>query len=191
VKFHETSLPGAYRIELEPHVDPRGSFTRTFCRGTLGARGLEAHVEQCNLVTNEAAGTLRGIHYHLRPAGEIKIVQCVAGAIFDVLVELRPESPSYGKWISVELRGDRREVLYIPKGIGHAYQTLVPGSIVSYFMSEAFVPGSERGYRWDDPLLAIPWPLPDPILSDRDRALPGLDLEIHREAQRAALENQE
>lgn len=178
--FVETRLPGAFRILLEPKVDNRGSFTRTFNREELEERGLAGSLEQCNIVTNELAGTVRGIHYHLRPAGEVKFVQCVRGAIFDVLVDLRPESETYGEWISLELEETRPEILYIPKGMGHAYQTLEPQSTVVYFMSEAFVPGTERGFRWDDPALGIPWPLAEPILSPRDQALPYLDLEGHR-----------
>ncbi|NNC90975.1 MAG: dTDP-4-dehydrorhamnose 3,5-epimerase family protein [Acidimicrobiia bacterium] len=180
MQFVETRLAGAFRILLEPKVDARGSFTRTFSRDELEERGLADSLEQCNTVTNERAGTLRGVHYHLRPAGEVKFVQCVRGAVFDVLVDLRPESETYGEWISLELQETRPEILYIPKGMGHAYQTLEPQSTVLYFMSEAFVAGTERGFRWDDPALGIPWPVADPILSARDQALPDLDLERHR-----------
>lgn len=180
MEFVETRLTGAFRILLEPKVDNRGSFTRTFSREQLEERGLAGSLEQCNIVKNELAGTLRGIHYHLRPAGEVKFVQCVRGAVFDVLVDLRPESETYGEWISLELTDARPEILYIPKGMGHAYQTLEPQSTVLYFMTEAFVPGTERGFRWDEPSLGIPWPLPDPILSTRDQALPDLDLVQHR-----------
>ncbi len=178
--FQETHLAGVFQVLLDPNVDNRGTFTRVFDRGEMEKRGLGGSLEQCNLVTNQQASTLRGIHYHLRPQGEVKLVQCVSGSVFDVLVDLRPESDTYGEWTSFELAGDRREMLYIPKGIGHAYQTLEPGSNVLYFMSEAFVPGTERGVRWNDPSLAISWPLANPILSDRDRALPDLDLDQHR-----------
>lgn len=178
--FVETGFNGVFRILLKPNVDNRGTFTRTFCRSEMEKRGLVGSLEQCDLVTNQRAGTLRGIHYHLRPQGEVKFVQCVSGSVFDVLVDLRPESDTYGEWLSFELSGTRAEILYVPKGIGHAYQTLEPASTVQYFMSEAFVPGSERGVRWDDSALGIPWPLSDPILSERDHALPYLDLELHR-----------
>ena len=180
VDFVETRFSGVLLIKLDPKVDERGSFTRTFCRGEMEDRGLVGSMEQSNIVTNERTGTLRGIHYHVRPQGEVKIVRCLRGAVFDVLVDLRPESATFGEWMSNELEGARDELLYIPKGIGHAYQTLKPNSTLLYFMSEAFVPGTERGVRWDDPLLEIPWPVSDPILSDRDRSLPELDLTRHR-----------
>jgi dTDP-4-dehydrorhamnose 3,5-epimerase len=180
MEFRKTHLEGVYHILLEPRVDLRGSFLRTFSRDGFERQGLNGHIEQCNLVINEPRGTLRGIHYHVRPAGEVKIVQCVRGAVFDVVIDLRPESVSYGEWVSHELTGDRPELLYIPKGMAHAYQTLEPHSTVSYFMSEAFVAGTERGAPWDDAWFSIPWPLSNPVLSERDRAHPPFDSERHR-----------
>ena len=186
MEFRETRLSGVYRLQLDPNVDHRGTFTRTFCRETLENQGLKGHVEQCNVVMNEVRGTLRGIHYHVRPAGEVKMVQCVNGALYEVLVDLRSESETCGEWISMELRGASAEVVYIPKGIGHAYQTLEPNSIVTYFMSEAFRPGTERGIRWNDPHFSIPWPLAEPTLSEKDRSYPDFDLESHRRDDRNA-----
>ena len=177
MQFHPTDLKGVYRIELEPHFDKRGFFARTFCRQEFAEHGLEGHIEQCNLVRNQVQGTLRGIHYHVAPLGEIKIVQCVRGAVYDVLVDLRPASSTYGRWVAFELREDRPEMLYVPKGMGHGYQTLESETYLTYFHSERAHPDAEKGITWNHPGLGIPWPLPHPILSDRDRSHPHFELQ--------------
>lgn len=172
--FTELSLPGAFIIQTQPHKDGRGSFARTFCREEFELRGLDPCVAQCSLSRNERAGTLRGLHYQANPFGEVKLVRCSRGAIYDVLVDLRRQSPTYGKWAGVTLSGDNGVMLYVPAGFAHGFQTLEDDTEVSYQMSTPYVPELARGIRWNDPTLRITWPSRDPILSDRDRALPAL-----------------
>jgi dTDP-4-dehydrorhamnose 3,5-epimerase len=192
MQFSETELEGVYRIQLAPKVDSRGYFSRTFCRKELRSRGLVAHIEQCNLVRNERKGVLRGIHFHEPPLGEVKIIQCVRGSLFDVLVDLRPESATYGKWISTELRAANPVALYVPKGIGHGYQTLEDETYLTYFMSDTANPSAEQGIRWNDPGLNIDWPIRNPRLSNRDESRADFDFMQYRKKQedfcRAAVE---
>jgi dTDP-4-dehydrorhamnose 3,5-epimerase len=171
--FTETKLKGAYVIETEPLEDDRGFFARTFCREEFHKYGLNPNVAQCNLSYNRTKGTLRGMHYQIAPREEAKLVSCVSGAIYDVIVDIRANSPTYGEWIALELtaRG-RRRMLYIPKGLAHGFQTLEDHSEVFYQMSESYVPEYARGIRWNDPTLQIQWPQNHPILSSRDMTYP-------------------
>jgi dTDP-4-dehydrorhamnose 3,5-epimerase len=173
VKLADTAIAGAVTIELEPLVDERGFFARTFCRREFEARGLESRIAQENISYNARRGTLRGLHYQIAPHEEVKVVSCLAGAIFDVIVDLRPASPSYGRWTAVELSAENRLRLYIPAGVAHGFQTLADHTTVGYQMSEFFAPAAARGVRWDDPTLAIPWPIVPPIISARDAAFEG------------------
>lgn len=166
--FRETPLPGAYVIELDPRSDPRGFFARAFCRKEFEERGLESGVVQANISFNERAGTLRGIHFQLEKHAEVKMVRCTRGSVFDVIVDLREGSATYGQWFGETLSADNRWMMYVPKGFGHAYQTLEDGAEVFYMVTTEYAPGAEGGVRWDDPSIGIEWPLPDPILSDRD-----------------------
>lgn len=172
MKFRPTTLPGAFVIELEPRRDPRGLFARTWCRRELAQQGLETAVEQCSLSFNPRAGTLRGMHYQAPPHGEVKIVRCTRGALYDVIVDLRPSSPAFRRWFGVELSADNRRMLYIPEGVAHGFLTLVPDTEVSYQMSRVHVPEAARGVRWNDPAFAIDWPAPVECLSERDRSYP-------------------
>ena len=173
--FQETNLPGVFEIHLKPFRDVRGFFARSFCAREFEAFGLDSTVAQCNTSFNERAATLRGLHFQVPPHEEAKLIRCTRGAIFDVAVDIRPVSRTYLHWHSVELTPDNRKMLFIPRGFAHGFQTLADNSEVSYVMSEFYHAESGRGLRWDDPLLAITWPLANPIISDKDRKHPLLN----------------
>jgi dTDP-4-dehydrorhamnose 3,5-epimerase len=171
VIFNETKLKGAYIIEVEPFEDERGSFARTFCREEFERRGLNSFVAQCNISQNRKKGTLRGMHYQIAPHAEAKLVTCLAGSIYDVIIDLRADSATYREWLAVELSGNgRRSMLYVPEGFAHGFQTLEDDTEVFYQMSAFYEPGSARGIRWDDPAFAIRWPNAPRILSNRDKS---------------------
>jgi dTDP-4-dehydrorhamnose 3,5-epimerase len=171
VRLVETPLPGAYVVELEPLRDERGWFARTFDAAVFTEMGLNPAVVQCNTSFNELAGTLRGMHYQAEPHGEPKLVRCTRGAVFDVLVDLRPESPAFRRWFGLELRAGGTASLFAPRGVAHGFQTLEDVSEVHYQMGAPYVPGAARGVRWDDPAFGIEWPEPPPagrVMSNRD-----------------------
>jgi dTDP-4-dehydrorhamnose 3,5-epimerase len=170
--FHQLCLAGAYRIEMETIADERGAFARRFCADEFRALGLETDFVQRSISFNARAGTLRGMHYQMPPHLETKIVRCTRGAVFDVMVDLREGSPTYGQWHGEELTADNRLMFYIPKGFAHGFQSLVDNSEVDYEITPAYVPGGAAGFRFNDPKLAIDWPRTDKIMSDRDKALP-------------------
>ncbi|MDX1656340.1 MAG: dTDP-4-dehydrorhamnose 3,5-epimerase [Candidatus Competibacteraceae bacterium] len=173
--FHPTPLAGVWLIEPQPMADRRGFFARTFCAREFAQRGLNAQLSQCSISHNRRRGVLRGLHYQAQPLPEAKLVRCSRGRIFDVAVDLRPASPTRGQWFAAELDADNRRALYIPEGCAHGFQTLVDDSEVFYQISADYRPQLSRGIRWDDPTLAIRWPLPgSAILSERDRTLPLL-----------------
>jgi dTDP-4-dehydrorhamnose 3,5-epimerase len=172
VIFVETLLKGAYRIEPELKEDERGFFTRTFCQREFAERGLNPNIAQCSVSYNRHAGTLRGLHYQLPPYAEAKLVRCTAGAVIDVIVDLRAGSPTFMQWTAVELSAANRAMLYVPEGFAHGFQTLVDHTEVLYQISEFYEPASARGIRWDDPVLNIPWPNAERIISPRDLAFP-------------------
>jgi dTDP-4-dehydrorhamnose 3,5-epimerase len=175
VIFEPTELAGVVVVELEPFVDERGSFTRTFDAELFAAHGLNPRVVQCNNSYNPRAGTLRGLHYQLAPHAECKFIRCVRGRVYDVAVDLRPDSPTHGRWVGVELSSRDTLCLFVPEGCAHGFQTLEDGSEVHYQTTAAYAPHAERGVRWDDPAFAIRWPAPPAggrILSPRDRAHP-------------------
>jgi dTDP-4-dehydrorhamnose 3,5-epimerase len=173
VIFRETALPGASLIELEPIRDERGWFARTFDAEAFRERGLDPAVVQCNASFNERAGTLRGMHYQEQPHGEPKLVRCTRGAVFDVIVDLRPESPTYCCWFGTDLTVENGRMLYIPVGVAHGFQTLAEGSEVHYQMGHEYVAEAARGVRWDDPAFGIEWPPAERrLISDRDSAYP-------------------
>lgn len=176
--FRETRLKGAYEIEPEIHADERGSFARAFCRREFDAHGLESVVVQCNISHNSRRGTLRGLHFQEAPHAEAKLVRCARGAMYDVIVDLRPESPTFREWIGIELRaaaGKPSPMVYVPKGFAHGFQTLADDTEVFYQMSAVYVPAAQRGVRWNDPVFGIEWPEPVQVISDRDRAYPDFD----------------
>ncbi len=170
--FTETKLRGAYQIDFELRADERGYFSRSFCQQEFSAHGLKTAIAQSNVSFNKNKGTLRGMHFQISPKAEAKLVRCTRGAIFDVIIDLRPESANYCSWVSVELTANNHRMLYIPEGFAHGFQSLEDDSEVFYQMFEFYSPEHARGVRWDDPAFRIVWPLPDPIMSDKDRTYP-------------------
>jgi dTDP-4-dehydrorhamnose 3,5-epimerase len=170
VIIRDTDLPGLRVIELEASTDERGSFARTFDAAEWESRGMSTRVEQCSLSRNALRGTLRGMHYQAAPFAECKLVRCGRGAIFDVAVDLRPDSPGFRRWFGVELSESNDTLLYIPEGLAHGFFTLTDDSEVLYQISERYSPEHSRGVRWDDPAFGIAWPDEPRVISDRDRA---------------------
>lgn len=166
------ALHGLHIVEPEPHTDARGFFARSFCHDEFTAHGLAGGFVQCNISWNERRGTLRGLHYQRAPSQEGKLVRCTAGAIWDVALDLRPDSPTYRHWHGVELSAENRRALYIPPGFAHGFQTLTDAAEVFYQMTDRYAPDLAAGVRWNDPAFGIAWPLADPILSDRDAGYP-------------------
>ncbi len=174
MKFQTTAIDGAFIIELDPHADERGFFARTFCEREFREHGIEPRIAQCNLCFNLHEGTVRGMHYQVEPAAESKLIRCIRGAIHDVIVDLRPDSPTFLRQVAVELTADNRRALYVPPGCAHGYQTLVPNAEVFYQTGEFYAPEHERGLRYDDPVLNIEWPLPVSHISEKDTGWPLL-----------------
>jgi dTDP-4-dehydrorhamnose 3,5-epimerase len=170
--FRETPLPGAWLLEPERIEDERGFFARTWCRDEFERRGLDPTVAQCSVSCNHRRGTLRGLHFQSAPHEEVKLVRVTHGAVWDVIVDLRPDSPTFKQHFSVVLSAEEGNQLYIPKGMAHGFQTLEDATEVFYQISEPYAPESARGYRWDDPAFAIPWPEPVSVISEKDRRLP-------------------
>ena len=170
--FRETVLPGAYVIDLEPRHDDRGFFARTFCAREFDAHGLKPVVAQCNLSFNHRKGTLRGMHYQLPPAAESKLIRCTRGAIYDVIIDMRPNSSTFGQHVGVELSAENRFALYVPELFAHGYQTLEDSSEIVYQVGEFYAGEHERGLRYDDPAFRIEWPLPVTELSAKDASWP-------------------
>ena len=173
--FRETELAGSFVIDPERIEDGRGFFARTWCRDEFAMHGLEPALVQCNTSFNARRGTLRGMHYQAEPHAEVKLVRCTGGAILDVIVDLRPESPTHLRWVGVELSAENGRMLYIPAGFAHGFQTLRDETEVFYQMSEFFHPECAGGVRWDDPRLAISWPLEPVNISAKDQQYPLLD----------------
>jgi dTDP-4-dehydrorhamnose 3,5-epimerase len=165
-------LPGAFVVEVEPVRDERGLFARTFAAEEWERAGLDPAVVQCSVSANDRAGTLRGMHYQAAPFEESKLVRVTRGAIHDVLVDLRPASPTYCRWFAAELTADNRRALHVPPGVAHGFLTLVDGSEVSYQISQRYSPAHARGVRWDDPAFGIEWPAAPRVISERDRTYP-------------------
>ena len=166
--FEETELEGAYVIELEEFGDERGFFARAWCQKEFNDHGLNSRVVQANLSYNEKQATLRGMHYQVAPHEESKLVRCIRGAIYDVIVDLRPESNTYKDWIGVELTSANRKMLYVPEGFAHGFQTLEDHTEVFYQVTEFYTPGAEKGARYNDPAFQITWPLKVAVISDKD-----------------------
>ena len=173
--FTETNLRGAYLIDLERREDERGFFARTFCQKEFEAHDLKPVVVQANLSYNRSKGTLRGMHFQIPPAGETKLVRCTRGAIMDIIVDLRPESPTFLEHTRAELSADNRRALYVPERFAHGYQALADHTEACYQVGEFYSPHHERSLRFDDPRLGIEWPLPVSAISDKDRAAPLLE----------------
>ena len=174
MKFRDTEIAGVWVIEPEHIEDERGWFARTHCADTFGSRGLTTRFSQCSASFNRKRGTLRGLHFQAAPAQEAKLIRCVRGAAFDVAVDLRPESSTRGRWVSVEISADNGFAILIPEGCAHGFQTLADDTEIFYQISVPYQPELSRGVRCDDPGLDIPWPVDAPTMSDRDRSLPTL-----------------
>lgn len=174
MKFHQLELDGVWLIDLEKRGDERGSFARTWCRDEFEAHGLNTHLSQCSLAYNENISTLRGLHFQKAPHAETKTVFCLRGVIYDVVVDLRPASKTFCKWLSVELDGKKPQVLYIPEGFAHGYQTLTGETEIFYQMSAAYEPEAAAGVRWNDPAFEIQWPeTKSRIISEKDQSWVG------------------
>jgi dTDP-4-dehydrorhamnose 3,5-epimerase len=173
--FRETALPGAFVIEPERIVDERGFFARSWCQREFKDRGLDDNLLQCNISYNKKKGTLRGMHYQEPPFAETKLVRCTRGALYDVIIDLRPNSKTFLKWIAEELTADNYRMLYVPKGFAHGFQTLEDDTEVFYQMSEFYAPEYSRGVRWNDPLFNIVWPDAERTISDKDQQYKNAD----------------
>jgi dTDP-4-dehydrorhamnose 3,5-epimerase len=174
VNFQESPLAGAYTIELDRLEDERGFFARSYCAEEFAARGLPAAMPQSSVSFNARQGTLRGLHYQAEPHAEDKLVRCTAGAIYDVIVDLRADSPTARRWFGVELSAANHRTLFVPKGVAHGFMTLRDATEVLYMISVPYVPGFERGVRWNDPAIGISWPTAPSVVSARDAAYPLL-----------------
>ena len=178
MRFTPAPLGGAVVIDVEPHEDERGAFARTFCADEFAANGLPTHYPQCNISSNRAAGTLRGMHFNREPYGEAKIVRCVRGAIHDVIVDLRATSPTRWQWFGIDLTADNARSLFVPAGFAHGFLTLDDMTDVHYHMGAIYVPDAARGFRWDEPAVAIEWPREPAVLSATDAGYGDLDLDL-------------
>lgn len=174
MRFTPTPLAGAYLVHLEPHVDERGLFARAFCAAEFAAQGLETSFVQANISTNKQAGTVRGLHFQHAPHAEVKLVRCVKGALFDVVVDMREGSPTYLRWFGAELSDENGLMMYVPRGFAHGYQSLSDEAAAFYMVSAAYAPEAEGGLRFDDPKLAIDWPRPAAAVSGKDAQWPLL-----------------
>lgn len=171
--FTETELPGAFVIDLERREDERGFFARAWCAREFSEHGLSTELVQANLSFNVRKGTLRGMHFQVEPHAEAKVVRCTRGAIYDVLIDLRPESNTYTRWVGIELDADARRAVYVPEGFAHGYQTLGPDTETFYQVSAYYAPEAEGGVRWDDPAFGIEWPdATNAFLSEKDMNWP-------------------
>ena len=167
--FQPTKLDGAYLIAMQKLEDERGFFARSWCASEFAKQGLDSHLVQCNVSFNRHKGTLRGMHYQAAPCAETKLVRCTSGAIYDVIIDLRPTSPTYLQWTAITLSAENRLMLYVPKGFAHGSQTLADETEVFYQMSNVYAPAYARGLRWNDPLFRLEWPLAVTVLSTKDQ----------------------
>lgn len=175
--FEATEIAGAYNVRLEPILDERGFFGRSWCQKEFAQRGLNPRLVQCNVSVSTRKGTLRGMHYQAPPFEESKLVRCTRGSIYDVVLDLRPHSPSFRRWVAAVLTADDRNMLYVPEGCGHGFLTLEDHSEVFYQMSEYYHPEAARGVRWNDPAFGIVWPEKVQVISERDRTYADFKLQ--------------
>jgi dTDP-4-dehydrorhamnose 3,5-epimerase len=178
--FTETELPGAYIIDVVRMTDERGFFSRTWCKDEFAAHGIGLPPMQANSSSNPTKGTLRGMHYQVAPHEESKLIRCTRGAIYDVIVDLREDSPTFGQWLGVELTADNFRQLFVPGGFAHGFLTLTENTDVTYQVSAMYTPGAERGLRWDDPAIGIEWPAIPQLISAKDRSHPNFQLPVLR-----------
>ena len=179
MQFHKTPLAGAYLIDLEKRGDDRGFFARTFCQREFGELRLPTEFVQVNNSLSAERGTLRGMHYQLAPNAETKLVRCIRGSLWDCIVDLRPDSATFGQWFGEELSAENRRMMLVPKGFAHGFITLTDDAEAFYFVDEFYAPEQERGVRWNDPKFGIKWPIEPVVLSEKDTAHPDFDPEFH------------
>ena len=179
MKFHPTPLHGAYTVELEKRGDDRGFFARIFCENEFTQAGLVPKFVQANNSLSAAKGTLRGMHYQLAPKAEVKLVRCIRGALWDAILDLRPDLPSFGKWFGAELSAENRLMMYVPRGFAHAILTLADDTEALYLVSEFYAPEQERGVRWNDTAFKIEWPIEPSEISAKDAKWPDFDPAFH------------
>lgn len=178
--FTQTPLQGAYVIEINKIGDDRGFFGRSWCRKEMQQAGLDTDMAQINTSLSRQRGTLRGLHFQLAPFQENKMIRCTRGAVFDVIVDLRPESPTFRQWFGIELTADNHKALYSPKGFAQGFITLQDDTEITYFASEFYAPGKDRGVRYNDPQFGIQWPLPPVVISDKDQNWPDFSIDLLR-----------
>jgi dTDP-4-dehydrorhamnose 3,5-epimerase len=181
MKFAPTPLAGAFLIDIEKRGDDRGFFARAFCENEFSAQGLSSRFVQVNNSLSAFKGTLRGMHYQLAPKAETKLVRCIRGALWDVILDLRKESPTFGQYFGAELSAENRRMMYVPKGFAHGFITLEDDTEAFYFVDEFYAPANERGVRWNDPRFGIEWPLQPAVISDKDRDQKDFDPAWHLE----------
>lgn len=172
MKFSETAIAGCFLIELEPRSDERGFFSRMYCADEFRLHGLDPHIAQINTALTIKAGTVRGMHFQIAPHADTKLLRCLNGAVYDVCVDLRPDSPSYCQWVSVELTAGNRHMLFLPAGTAHGYQTLTDNAEIMYTTNRRYAPESATGVRYNDPAFGVQWPLAVTEISDADRNWP-------------------
>jgi dTDP-4-dehydrorhamnose 3,5-epimerase len=170
--FKETKIKGLYIIDLKPYSDERGFFARNFCKQEFAKAGIDFDIVQANLSLTKKKGTIRGLHFQSQPKAEDKIVQCLRGTIYDVAVDLRKDSQTFGQWVAQELSAENKKMFLIPKGFAHGFQVLEEDCLLQYFMSEFYSAELSFGVRWDDPFLGIQWPIANPFLSEKDKNWP-------------------
>ena len=170
--FNETKLAGAYILDLQKHEDERGFFARTFCQKELEAHGLISDVAQANTSLSRSRGTLRGMHFQKSPHEETKLIRCTRGALYDVIIDLRPDSATYKQWVGVELTADNYRMLFVPRNFAHGFITLADDTEANYLVSQFYAPGSELGIRWNDPAFDIQWPIDVAVISEKDANWP-------------------
>jgi dTDP-4-dehydrorhamnose 3,5-epimerase len=179
MKFHPAPLQGACTIELEKRGDDRGFFARVFCQNEFATAGIPMPIVQINNSLSAKAGTLRGMHYQLPPAAEIKVVRCIRGALYDVIIDLRPDSPTFGQWFGAELTAENRLMMYAPQGFAHGFMTLTDDTEAFYLTNAFYAPQEERGIRFDDPRFGVIWPRAPVDVSPKDRVWPAFDPAFH------------
>lgn len=179
MKFTPAPLEGVYLIDLEQRADERGFFARLFCTDEMSQKGLETSFIQANTSLSFAKGTLRGMHYQLSPAQETKLVRCITGSLYDVVLDLRPKSPTFGKWFAHTLTAENRTMMYVPRGFAHGFLTLEPNTEILYMVSQGYSKERERAIRWDDPHFSIAWPAKPTVVSDRDKEHPNFSAAHH------------
>jgi dTDP-4-dehydrorhamnose 3,5-epimerase len=179
MKFTDVPVSGGKIVELEPRGDDRGFFARMYCRNEFRDAGIDAEFVNVNNSYSRIAGTLRGMHYQIGEAAEAKLVRCIRGALWDAMLDMRPDSPSFGKWFGMELTAENRRMLYVPRGCAHAILTLSDDTEAVYFASQFYAPGAERGVRWNDPHFSVEWPMQPVELSAKDSNWPDFDPQSH------------